>query len=71
MAQFLETSTWTAQIEQILDAWCHINRDIAISTAVLLKIIDNGSGIRKTVLDKIFDPYFSTKKMDEGTGRRI
>ena len=34
MAQFLETNTWTAQIEQILDGWCHINRDIAISTAV-------------------------------------
>jgi len=29
MAQFPETSTRTAQIEQILDAWCHINRDIA------------------------------------------
>ncbi|TFB10491.1 GAF domain-containing protein [Candidatus Marinimicrobia bacterium MT.SAG.3] len=31
-------------------------------------VSDNGSGIPTNVIDKIFDPYFSTKKEDEGTG---
>ena len=31
-------------------------------------VSDNGSGIPPNVIDKIFDPYFSTKKKDEGTG---
>jgi len=31
-------------------------------------VSDNGSGIPSNVIDKIFDPYFSTKKEDEGTG---
>ena len=31
-------------------------------------VSDNGNGIPPNVIDKIFDPYFSTKKKDEGTG---
>ena len=35
---------------------------------VLLKIIDTGTGIEKGVMDKIFDPYFTTKAQEQGTG---
>ncbi len=35
---------------------------------VVLKIIDNGHGIERSVIDKIFDPYFTTKSKDRGTG---
>jgi len=33
-----------------------------------LTVADNGIGIKKTVLDRIFDPYFTTKEKDKGTG---
>ncbi|MCM2286148.1 MAG: transporter substrate-binding domain-containing protein [Desulfobacula sp.] len=33
-----------------------------------LGIRDTGSGIPPQVLDRIFEPYFTTKKMNEGTG---
>jgi PAS domain S-box-containing protein len=33
-----------------------------------LKVMDTGKGIQKEVMDKIFDPYFSTKETGKGTG---
>ncbi|MGD9367037.1 MAG: ATP-binding protein [Desulfobacteraceae bacterium] len=35
---------------------------------VLIEVIDNGSGIEKKNLSRIFDPFFSTKPTGEGTG---
>ena len=33
-----------------------------------LTVSDTGHGIDKTVIDRIFDPYFTTKKQGEGNG---
>ena len=34
----------------------------------LIKVSDNGNGVPKQVLDKIFQPFFTTKPSGEGTG---
>ena len=34
----------------------------------LLTVSDTGTGIEKEILDKIFDPYFTTKEVGKGTG---
>jgi signal transduction histidine kinase len=35
---------------------------------VVVEFEDNGPGIAKNSIDKIFDPYFTTKKRGDGTG---
>jgi signal transduction histidine kinase len=35
---------------------------------ITVTIVDNGAGISKENLGRIFDPFFSTKKVGEGTG---
>jgi signal transduction histidine kinase len=38
------------------------NKDLKV------RISDNGKGIPKEIIPRIFDPFFSTKKMGDGTG---
>ncbi|MEP6489652.1 ATP-binding protein [Microcoleus vaginatus GB2-A3] len=39
-----------------------------LGDAIEIRIRDNGSGIKPEVLDKIFNPFFTTKPPAEGTG---
>ena len=43
------------------------DKDLSIMRYACLKVIDNGTGMSKEVLARIFEPYFSTKE-DKGTG---
>ena len=40
----------------------------ATGQKVLISIKDNGNGIPQKILDKIFQPFFTTKPTGQGTG---
>jgi signal transduction histidine kinase len=42
--------------------------DLDLAHYVKLVVKDTGQGIRTSVLDRIFDPYFTTKDVGKGTG---
>lgn len=47
----------------------HINHEILpAGPYVVMEIADTGSGIQKEHLPRIFDPFFSTKEVGQGTG---
>ncbi len=35
---------------------------------IFIEIVDNGGGIEKEILSKVFEPYFTTKHQSQGTG---
>jgi len=47
----------------------HINIEIKEGeNFAIVKIIDNAGGVKKEIIDKIFEPYFTTRHKTQGTG---
>ena len=47
----------------------HITIEVAVKDSVsLVKFKDNGVGMEPTVLQRIFDPFYTTKRNEGGTG---
>jgi len=63
---------WSNVIDNALDAIPEAGRVDILATReaqhVLVRIIDNGSGISAEIRERIFDPFFTTKPMGQGTG---
>ena len=61
------------QIELPKDATTSYMPKVSVQTTkkedrVEIKITDNGTGIPEKIIDKIFQPFFTTKLPGEGTG---
>jgi nitrogen-specific signal transduction histidine kinase/ActR/RegA family two-component response regulator len=44
------------------------NPDLMPGTYVCLTVTDTGIGMEKSIVDRIFDPYYTTKEKEKGTG---
>ena len=65
-----ETGTILVRLESLhLDESAAAQSDgLTSGTYVKLSVTDNGSGIQPQILDRIFEPYFTTKDVDKGLG---
>lgn len=64
---------WTNLIDNAIDAMPTEGGVLRVDTgvvqsAVLVTITDNGTGIPQEILDRIYEPFFTTKSLGEGTG---
>ena len=66
-----EGGTIQIRCANIEDAGLESRLSIDFGHYVQISVQDNGIGIPKSVLDKIFDPYFSTKQHGHGLGLAI
>lgn len=52
----------------IINVECFMNLNDGGDASVIIRFSDTGIGIPKNIIEKIFDPFYSTKKKDKGTG---
>jgi CheY-like chemotaxis protein len=50
-----------------IDQWQLVNERVTVGSYVLLEMVDTGRGMDEATLNRIFDPFYSTK----GTGRGL
>ena len=50
------------------EEYCNIHAEVVPGTYVALYVTDNGMGMPPEVMEKIFDPFYTTKEKGTGTG---
>lgn len=58
----------TLQNEDISAEKANKSFDLTTGRYLILSVKDNGTGIAPNLIERIFEPYFTTKKFGEGTG---
>ncbi len=53
---------------ELVSESANTNSEMAPGIYTLLTVSDTGHGIEAEIIDRIFDPYFTTKKVGEGSG---
>lgn len=48
--------------------YCRLHSDVKPGQYVMVAVTDTGTGISKDVLERVFEPFFSTKPEGKGTG---
>ena len=69
--QALEETTDSQIVIEAHNCQNCVENEVVTSSCVHVTINDNGPGISPAVLEKIFDPYFSTKQEGSGLGLAI
>jgi signal transduction histidine kinase len=64
---FIKNSVDAVRINAIEEAWMKITIDSDLKNDII-RFEDNAGGIETVLIDKIFEPYVSTKKSSGGTG---
>jgi len=67
LLNILKNSIEVLNKKEYSDRWIKINAKKE-DKCVIVSIEDNGGGIPKDIMPKIFDPYFTTKHQSRGTG---
>jgi PAS domain S-box-containing protein len=50
------------------EEYCLANPEVVRGQYALVSVTDNGTGMTKEVMDRAFEPFFSTKAVGQGTG---
>jgi signal transduction histidine kinase len=50
------------------DAYCRAHPPVQPGSYVMRAVFDTGTGIAKSNLPRIFNPFFTTKEVGKGTG---
>lgn len=58
----------TVSLEDFYLDETHVRQGCPPGNYVRLRVTDTGKGIEQGIMDRIFDPYFTTKEMSQGTG---
>ena len=60
--------TITAENVYVDEKYARINIDAEPGRYTVITVSDTGCGIPESIMDRVFDPYFSTKDPDKGSG---